>query len=961
MRKPPTPEQCQAIEHLHGPMLVVAGAGSGKTTVLARRIASLIQTHQVPPEQILAVTYTENAAENLRTRVQQYLGSEFDSSKLQARTFHSYCADLSSRHGRKFNVVDDLDLRIYLNLHVAELPLKDFTKAASPGQFIKDLIEFITRCHDDLVSVDDYKAYICRLESDPKLPLPRVSKSGAKELSRDEVLARCNEVASVYEYVENILGKNGWGSYGHQILAAVELLRDHGIRMQEQERTKFILIDEFQDSNFGQIELAQLLAGDAENIFAVGDPDQAIYRFRGATSEAFEEFRRRFPKTRTVTLDQNFRSVPSVLQTAYAVISRNEWPHRKPLISGRELQAIAERKPLPKFSPEITVTPDSITEAKTVVDAIEKRKKETGAGWSDFAILYRMHNHRVELITECAERGIPLSVKGVDVLGAPAVRDLLAIVRALVAPEDSVSFFRVAALRMFSIDPRVLKFALANAARGTTVEAVLQSANIPNGKKVVETVTRIRQKAAKLDARAALDLIVKGFGLPDSPPLRVFRDFVGEWPKKPIAQEKTLEAFSEYFECFISCGGKVNMPEQDSSSDGIQLMSVHAAKGLEFDHVSIVRANSSSFPVSYSEPLFEFPQALSKSKIDSAPSAKELHSQEERRLFYVALTRAKDSLAIYGKPFRAGGKPTAYVRELLEEKTLKGLLLSRELTEVRLDIQAAAAALTPVGTWLTLPPDNVRSLATLSASSIDSYDQCPLRYKIEREWKIPGELSAATQFGAAIHTVMRAYYEAIKAGKRLGLDVVLESFHDAIRSAKIDDLHQLRLYTEQGVRQLTAFVETRAGQPAPVVLATERPFEFEIGGIKVVGRIDRIDEVSAKGVAIEDYKTGSPKDEPTAKKSMQLTIYAMAARSMGLSAERLTFYNLEGNTTVSTERSSDQLARAEEKIAEIAAGIRSGAFDPKPGYHCSWCAYTSICPAKEEKLFQISRAAGSIQ
>ncbi|MCU1311446.1 MAG: hypothetical protein JWO20_2571, partial [Candidatus Angelobacter sp.] len=173
--------------------------------------------------------------------------------------------------------------------------------------------------------------------------------------------------------------------------------------------------------------------------------------------------------------------------------------------------------------------------------------------------------------------------------------------------------------------------------------------------------------------------------------------------------------------------------------------------------------------------------------------------------------------------------------------------------------------------------------------------------------------------------------------------------------------HQLRLYTEQGVRQLTAFVESRAAQPAPVVLATEKPFEFEIGGIRIIGRIDRMDRVSPKGVLIEDYKTGSTKDETAAKKSMQLTIYAMAARSEGLSAEKLTFYNLDGNTTVTTERSSDQLARAEEKIVEIAAGIRSGDFGPKPGHQCGWCPYSSICPAKEEKLFQITRAAGSIQ
>ncbi|MCU1308684.1 MAG: hypothetical protein JWN45_3379, partial [Acidobacteriaceae bacterium] len=505
MSKPPTPQQLIAIEHFRGPMLVIAGAGSGKTTVLAKRIAHLIQEHKVSPEQILAVTYTDNAAENLRKKVTEYLGAKADASALQARTFHSYCSDLGQRHGRKFELVVDIDLQIYLNLHLPELPLKHFTKAASPGQFIRDLMEFISRCHDDLVSVDDYKKYIARLESDPPIPLPRVSKSSGKELSREEILARCHEIADVYEYVENLLRTNGWGTYGHMILGAVDLLRNPEILKQEQERTKFILIDEFQDSNFGQIELAQLLAGGEGNVFAVGDPDQAIYRFRGATSEAFEEFKRRFPATESVTLDQSFRSVPSVLQTAFAVISRNEWPERQPLVSGRELQAKAGGKPLPNFSPEITVTPDSVTEAKTVIDVIEKRKQETGAAWCDFAVLYRQHNHRAELISECAERGIPLDVKGVDVVSAPAVRDLLAVIRALVTPEDSVSFIRVAALPIFGIDPRPLKFALANAERGTTLEAVLRSANIANGKKIIEAFTRTRQQitSMKLSARAA--------------------------------------------------------------------------------------------------------------------------------------------------------------------------------------------------------------------------------------------------------------------------------------------------------------------------------------------------------------------------------------------------------------------------------------------------------------------------
>src|SRR4051812_38572591 len=152
-------------------MLVVAGAGSGKTKVLVARIANLIRNHNVAPEEILAVTYTDNAAANIRKRVQELLGDERDISGLQAETFHSYCNRLLARHERGFKLVDGLDLKVYLNLRVPALPLKHFTKAASPGQFISDLLDFNTRCQDDLIGVEDYQAYVAKLEGDPKIPL----------------------------------------------------------------------------------------------------------------------------------------------------------------------------------------------------------------------------------------------------------------------------------------------------------------------------------------------------------------------------------------------------------------------------------------------------------------------------------------------------------------------------------------------------------------------------------------------------------------------------------------------------------------------------------------------------------------------------------------------------------------------------------------------------------------------
>jgi len=207
---------------------------------------------------------------------------------------------------------------------------------------------------------------------------------------RDEVLARCNEVASVYEFVEILLRKNGWGSYGHQILAAVELLHDPVILKEEQERIKFVLIDEFQDSNFGQIELAQLLSGNPQNVFAVGDPDQAIYRFRGATSEVLRRIQTAgSPRLRRPFSTKNFRSVPSVLETAYAVISRNDWPDRKPLVSGRELQAKAESQAAADIFRRRSPSPPRtrLPKRRQWLMQLRSGKKETGVPWSEFAIL----------------------------------------------------------------------------------------------------------------------------------------------------------------------------------------------------------------------------------------------------------------------------------------------------------------------------------------------------------------------------------------------------------------------------------------------------------------------------------------------------------------------------------------------------------------------------------------------
>jgi DNA helicase II / ATP-dependent DNA helicase PcrA len=315
--------QQKAIEHVHGPMLVIAGAGTGKTTVLIRRIASLIREGHAQPSEILALTYTDNAAKEMRERVQAELRG-VDISGLRAMTFHAYCNELLKANGRGFGVLDDKDLWIYLRKRLRDLHLNYFVRAANVAQFLDDLLDFIRRCHDELVTPEKYADYVSRLDR-CELSVPRVTKSkDADALTDEEILGRCHEIASVFATVETMLREEKLGTFSHMITRAWDLLReDAGLLTQERGHARFILVDEFQDANFAQVKILAALAGDDRNVFAVGDPDQAIYRFRGASSAAFGLFQRHFPGATIVALEKNHRSTTPILQCAFSLIDKN--------------------------------------------------------------------------------------------------------------------------------------------------------------------------------------------------------------------------------------------------------------------------------------------------------------------------------------------------------------------------------------------------------------------------------------------------------------------------------------------------------------------------------------------------------------------------------------------------------------------------------------------------------------
>ncbi len=976
----PDDRQREAIEHIHGPMLVIAGAGTGKTSVLIHRIARLVKEGHAKPDQILALTYTVAAAAEMRDRVRSLLGQPIHST-----TFHDYCLDLLKRSKKDFGVLDDKDLWIFLRKRIHDLHLKHYVRAANVGKFLSELLNFLSRCHDELVTPEKYAAYVARLERG-EVPIHRVAKS-KEELTDAEVIARCQELSQVFASTESWLRERNLGTFSHMITRAHDLLTsDQKVLAAERARYPFILVDEFQDANFAQIKILSALAGDEANIFGVGDPDQAIYRFRGASSAAFQLFRRNFPATKLIVLGKNRRSTTPILQCAFTVVNKNPpvfaakpadpFSYRRtPLQSAREEDANREGKSLSALPVEAISFARKEAEAPDVVRIIEEIKRHSRCRWKDIAILYRSHIQRDEVVQELAAHDIPFSIDNMDVSDTPEVRDLFASVDVVVDLGSDASLFRVAALPQFDVDPEQLRTALRQIAKdskdGLTVPLSSVLGTVAGGPAVLECVLRARAEVARKQAKthASLQLIAKHFGLAlSSPALQAALQFAAAWENKATTETKELGEWIEYLNYFREAGGTIPLAAK-SDEDAVQLTTAHGAKGLEFSHVFILRVTSPCFPASYKENLVELPPALRDPDSASAGDDKTLHDQEERRLIYVAMTRAKDSLHLYGKQgFGRDKTPPGYMREMIANSDLRSWLRSRVALPSQPElIELAAAAdenyppASKLAAWLALPAIDGLD-ARLSASAVETYETCPLQFKFEREWKLSRQLHAALQYGAAVHRVLRTYYDSVRLGRPKTDDDLIALFREDLAAAKIQDEYQRDLYLKQGLAQLQEFLEGTRTLPQPEVLHTEEWFDIQMGSTKVAGRIDRMDRAADGTVTIVDYKTGKARPQEDADESLQLSIYAIAAREKwGYRVGEVIFHNLEGNVPVVSRRTDFQLEQARERVYAVAREIAAGNFAPEPGFHCTFCAFRALCPAREKQMPRSGKATATAQ
>ena len=975
---PLNPEQRAAVEHGEGPLLVMAGAGTGKTRVITERIATLLASNpDLAGENILGLTFTDKAAAEMKHRVMKAAGDD-RAKDVWLSTFHSFCLEKILREANpEVQPLDDIDHRILLRRHIAELDLKIFRRLADPAEFLRDFQTFFSRCQDELVTPDDYQRYVDDLRSKHE-KIKSTLEPDARAIAEEEV-AKQEELARVYRVSERLLRERNLLTFGAQLLQAVELLRaDAALLARMREQYKYILVDEFQDTNIAQLELLRLLAGGHKNIVAVGDHDQAIYRFRGASFGSFTHFLKKFcgasasgaalqkdhnAQKHFVSLSQNYRSTRRILRVAGEMIKNNE---PSPLLPPKNLTTDnpeGEKIRIVEFAAPAE-------EAHWVASEIE-RLHAAGAHLKNFAVLYRKHVHRALLVEVLRRRKIPFVIRKASILGNTLVRDLLAWLRLIALPADNVACARVLAAPYWAFEPRDL-VRLAERAdkkrpRGALWDAVEAAKDEkPKLAELVETMQRLRQSARKKTMTDLLDELIQTLELAPSETDRQYverlAEFVKEWQRKN--DDTRLRDFVEYLGYFHELDGDICI-EEEIADDAVQLMSVHAAKGLEFPNVFILRLSKSDFPSGVRRPVFEFPVDLMREDLPQG----DFQIQEERRLFYVAVTRAQHRLTL-STIVNKRKKPSIFLEDILKDAKIKKLDTAQSAPHVIVPDEEETGALevaepdpaplfrslrenskaySRIALWAkAFHPPRPEPLQ-LSASAIGTYETCPMKYLFRYSWGIRGGPQAQAQFGNVMHTTIKEFVgEVKKRGKAVPLEEILAIFDREWTSAGFPDEYQEEEYRKAGREQLEAFYHTYIAAPADV-LYQEKPFELPLEHeIIVTGRMDQVNRWDKGEVEIIDYKTGRPRDAKKTAADLQLSIYALAAREvLDLEPSRLVFYNLVNNEPVATTRDEKALAATKQKISEVADLMRAGEFPSKPGFACSYCDYKPICPAHE--------------
>ena len=971
------PQQRDAVTHKNGPILVIAGAGTGKTRVITERIYYILDQKWCNNDQILALTFTEKAASEMEERLDILMPLGYEA--IQVSTFHSFCEKLLRQYGidigisPNFRILEGVRQWQFMREHLFEFDLDYYRPMGNPTRFIDALLSHFGRLKEELISPDQYSDYARSMmeavntqnskfktlnskqipNSKSQIPI----SSSAKEVKLEA--QKYMELANAYKRYQELLIENSYLDFADLHYKVFELFEKRpNILRHLQEHYKYLLVDEYQDTNIAQNRICDCLASRHKNIMVVGDDDQSIYKFRGAAISNILQFEEKYQELKKVVLTQNYRSDQKILDFAYTSIQKNN-PDRLE-IKSEVIKKLTALRP----GQEDSVTLAHCSTIEQEVEYVVEEIKKTKVPLSEIALLVRANNYAQPFIEAFRRHNISyqsLSERGL--YDKPEIKNLIAVLRVLANPTDDISFYQVLRMPVWNIKMETIAELIVAAKKHYTSvwNQIKKNPECELLKKTIEDLLKYSKDHTAgetlyrfTDTIRLYELLLQHGTIEAEEKITNIATFfnkIREFERE--SEHKTVIDFAAYLDLSEEAGDNPAAKFDVAGVEGVQISTVHGAKGLEFNTVFVANLVNRRFPTDNRKDLIEMPDEM----VHEILSESDMHTQEERRLFYVACTRAKEKLHLLHSDFYSQStaknprpnKRSRFIDEIIDEV---------QVTQVEKTVEGVERFLKPKletrNPKLEKISNHKSQITNFSYSQLTTFQSCPRQYQYQFIYKIPKPPSGALSFGITLHNTLLEFYRLVSQSKQASLfteyneDLSFEKLISIYGQKWIPYGYESKAHMESAKKRGKEILKLFYGhfkERIPSVEFLEKSFKLKVGDYTISGRIDRADKLENGALEIIDYKTGRAKSQERVNKDLQLMIYAMAANEcFKKPASKMTLYFLDEDQKISTEPDSGKIQKAKDEIIETADKINQSDFAPTPSkFTCQFCPYRKIC------------------
>jgi DNA helicase-2/ATP-dependent DNA helicase PcrA len=908
------PQQLEAVERIDGPVLVLAGPGTGKTQILAARTANILLKTDSNPENILCLTYTDSGTVAMRKRLVSFIGP--DAYRIPIHTFHSFCNMVIQENLEKFGYnnldpIDELEQEELLRKIVDELPANHALKRYTGDEYyetsrLKKLFEIIKKeAWEAQFLLDKIEEYVASLpEREEYIYKKAVSKKDGSSFKKgdlntdklNEDLKKMEQLKSavlLFENYQKLLASSKRYDFADMILWVIKAFKENpSLLANYQEKYLYFLVDEFQDTSGSQNELLSLLVHFWEdpNVFVVGDDDQSIYRFQGANVENVLHFQKEYKNLHTISLKENYRSTQQILNVSAALITHNKTRLRKEA----GLLAKGPHAKLNTFKPVIWNCYNSIHEAAAVTEQI-LALKQSGVNMNEVAVLYRNHNQSELILKYLQAHHIGINLKKREnILLHPLVKKIIQLMQYLQAenkkPHSGEEFlfeilhyeeFQIPLLELAALSTEIAKKNFSERTTSwrqelkTLADKQQQSLfHEPSKIKAIRNFCNLIEELIQAVANSTLQeliekiinhtgILAKIIGSPDQSwqmeVLNTFFDFIKlHCNKKP---SHTLGSMLQLIQ--LMNDRKIQLPAERlyCNEDGVNFLTAHGAKGLEYDHVFIIGAERKKWDEAGNTGTYTMP--------DNLFDQTENNEEEARRLFYVALTRARKQLVVSYAANDLKEKeqePSKFVAELRDSALMEEVnqQFAKQTIDDFLQTTMQSLAVQLPESLLDSPfIDSLLEKYSLSVTHLNAYLHCPVSFYFNNFIRVPSAKSPNMTFGSAVHHALEVLFKKMN-------DTPDKQFHDVGQFIK-DFKWYMRKHEdsflpatferkiEYGEQILSNYYAQYINYWNKITSIEKNYKNVVVGGVPINGKLDKL-EFDGNFVKVVDYKTGNYKN-----------------------------------------------------------------------------------------------------